>query len=147
MYSALTVIDAADGSILLMDEDANELVFVVVHGELGTSLPGHRIPADAGIAGWVATHQEPQIVNNVRGDKRFFGEIDETFQFDTVGLLCVPMVMHGKVLGVIEVLNKFSRQDFSEADVDLMAILAFIAASAIDRLQSEPADRVAESAD
>jgi GAF domain-containing protein len=147
LYAALTVIDAADGSILLLDEEANELVFVVVHGELGTTLPGHRIPADAGIAGWVAMNREPQIVNNVRTDQRFYGGIDETFQFETVGLLCVPMVARGKLLGVIEVLNKFNRQEFSEADVDLMGLLAFIAATAIERLQSEPADRAVENAD
>lgn len=147
LYAALTVIDAADGSILLLDEETNELVFVVVHGELGTKLSGHRIPADAGIAGWVAVHQEPQIVNNVRADQRFFGDIDEVFQFETVGLLCVPMVAQGKFLGVIEVLNKFNRQAFSEADVDLMGILAFFAAAAIERLQNEPTDRVLEIAD
>jgi GAF domain-containing protein len=147
LYAALTVIDAADGSILLLDEETNELVFVVVHGELDTTLTGHRIPADAGIAGWVAVHQEPQIVNNVRTDQRFFGDVDENFQFETVGLLCVPMVVQGKLLGVIEVLNKFNRQDFLEADVDLMGILAYIAAVAIDRLQSEPTNRVLEIAD
>jgi len=147
LYAALTVIDAADGSILLLDEETNELVFVVVHGELGATLRGHRIPADAGIAGWVAVNQEPQIVNNVRADQRFYGGVDETFHFETVGLLCVPMVVRGKLLGVIEVLNKFNRQDFSEADADLMGLLAYIAATAIDRLQSEPADHVLDKAD
>ncbi len=137
LYSALTVIDAGDGSILLLDDETGELVFVVVHGELGQTLPGYRIPGDMGIAGWVATHKESQIVNNVRADQRFSSYIDETFHFETFSLLCVPMISRGKVLGVIEVLNKFNRQDFSETDVDLLSTLAYIAATAIERLESE----------
>ena len=136
LYSALTVVDCADGSILLLDRGADELVFAVVHGQLGQALRGYRIPADQGIAGWVAHHREPQIVNNVRADQRFYSYVDETFHFTTYSLLGVPMISRGNVLGVIEVLNKFNQQDFNEADVDLLSTLAYIAATAIDRLES-----------
>ena len=140
LYSALTVLDAVDGSILLLDEKTNELVFAVVRGELGHALTGYRIPNDLGIAGWVAQHKEPQIVNNVRADQRFSSYIDETFHFVTYSLLCVPMILRGKVLGVIEVLNKFNRQDFNETDADLLSTLAYIAATAIDRLEREESE-------
>jgi GAF domain-containing protein len=141
LYSALTVVDSANGSILLLDEEKNELLFAIVHGELGQTLPGHRIPADMGIAGWVATNREPQIVNNVRADQRFFSYIDELFHFQTYSLLCVPMISRDRLVGVIEVLNKFNQQDFSEADVDLLSTVAYIAATALERLESEAADR------
>ncbi len=147
LYSALTVVDCVDGSILLLDEETNELMFVVVRGELGHTLPGHRIPADLGIAGWVATHAEPQIVNNVRTDQRFSTYVDETFHFETYSLLCVPLILRGNVLGVIEVLNKFNKQDFIEADVDLLSTLAYIAATAIDRVESEHKGPTLEKAD
>jgi putative methionine-R-sulfoxide reductase with GAF domain len=137
LYAALTVVDCADGSIMLLDQEADELVFVVVRGELGHSLPGHRIPSDLGIAGWVATHKEPQIVNDVRNDQRFSPYVDETFQFETYSLLCVPMISQSRVMGVIEVLNKFNKQDFIEADLDLLSTLAYIAAIAIDRMEAE----------
>ena len=147
LYSALTILDCVDGSILLLDEEANELMFVVVHGELGHTLPGNRIPADVGIAGWVATYAEPQIVNNVRTDQRFSSYVDETVHFETYSLLCVPMILRGKVLGVIEVLNKFNKQDFIEADVDLLSTLAYIAATAIDRVESEYSGPALEKVD
>jgi GAF domain-containing protein len=137
LYAALTVIDAADGSVLLLDYETNEMVFAVVHGELGPTLLGHRMPDDVGIAGWVAKHKEAAIVNNVRADQRFYSALDETFHFETHALLCVPMIYRGKVLGVIEVLNKFNRQGFTKADVDLLSTLAYIAATAIDRLEME----------
>jgi GAF domain-containing protein len=140
LYSALTVVDSANGSILLLDEEKNELLFAIVHGELGQTLPGHRIPADTGIAGWVASHREPQIVNNVRADQRFFSYIDELFHFQTYSLLCVPMISRDRLVGVIEVLNKFNQQDFNEADVDLLSTVAYIAATALERLENEVAD-------
>ncbi len=139
LYSVLTVLDVSNGSVLLMDDANDELVFVVVHGDLGHSLPGHRMPSDQGIAGWVATNKEAQFVNNVRTDRRFVGDIDEVFQFETHSLLCVPMISRGKVLGVIEAVNKFNQQDFNEADVNLLSTLACIAAMAIDWLGSEDA--------
>jgi GAF domain-containing protein len=136
LYSALTVVDCADGSVLLLDRETDELVFAVVHGAVAQALRGHRIPADQGIAGWVANHKEPQIVNNVAADQRFYRSVDETFHFTTYSLLCVPMTSRGKVLGVIEVLNKFNQQDFTGADEDLLSTLASIAATAIERLES-----------
>jgi len=146
LYSALTVIDAKDGSILLLDPKTNELVFALVRGDLGNVLPGYRIPANTGIAGWVATRNEPQIVNNVRADQRFSGDVDETFQFETYSLLCVPMTSRGKVLGVIEVLNKFNQQDFNETDQDLLGTLAYIAATTIDLMESELVEPTLEKA-
>ncbi len=140
LYAALTVIDAAGGSILLLDEEKDELVFVVAHGKLGSALLGYRISAETGIAGWVVTHKEPQVVNNVRTDQRFSSSVDDTFHFETYSLLAVPMVARGRVLGVIEVLNKFNQQDFNETDVDLLSTLAYIAATTIDRLECEESD-------
>lgn len=133
MYAALNVMDAADGSLILLDEDTDELVFVVVRGSARDALQGYRIPRDMGIAGWVVTHAEPQVVNKVRSDHRFSHHVDETFDFQTTSIMCVPLMAQDRVIGVIEVLNKFSGQDFSEADFNLLTILACIAAEAIDR--------------
>jgi GAF domain-containing protein len=137
LYAALTVVDCADGTIFLLDEDADELVFVVVRGALSEVLRGQRIPANLGMAGWVASQREPLVANNVRSDPRFSSYVDDTFHFVTNSLLCVPMLVRGKTLGVIEVLNKFNAQPFNDADVDLLSTLAYIAATTIDRLEAE----------
>lgn len=138
LYYALTVLDAHDGALLLRDEDTNELVFVLVQGSVHETLPGYRIPGNEGIAGWVAEHREPVIVNNVRGDPRFSPQVDQTFKFETHKLVCVPLIARDRVLGVIEVLNKSGGQDFAEADVDLLSLLAVISALAVDDLARVP---------
>ena len=139
LYYALTVLDAHDGALLLIDDDTNELVFVLVQGTVHETLPGYRIAGNEGIAGWVAEHHEPVIVNNVRGDPRFSPRVDQSFKFETHNLVCVPLIARDRVLGVIEVLNKSGGQNFAEADVDLLSLLAVISAIALDDLASAPA--------
>lgn len=136
LYTALKAMDAADGSLLLVDEETDELVFAVVKGALQSSLRGYRIPKTVGVAGWVVTHAEPLIVDHPRLDDRFYTRVDETFGFKTSSLICAPLLLgRDKVIGVIEVLNKFSQQAFNEVDLDMLAILAHIAAEAIERME------------
>ena len=87
---------------------------------------------DTGIAGWVATHREPVIANEIDRDDRFSASVDLKFQFRTQSLACVPLISRGLILGVIEVVNKFSGHPFDERDMDLLTTLAPIAATAID---------------
>ena len=54
LAAALAVVDASDGSLLLLDEDTEELVFAVVRGSARNQLTGFRLPPGKGIAGWVA---------------------------------------------------------------------------------------------
>jgi GAF domain-containing protein len=137
LHAALRVMDAADGSLALLDESTGQLVFAVVLGELRTALQGYRIDQNMGIAGWVATHGEPVIVNNARQDGRFSPFVDDSFGFRTNALICVPLFVEGRVIGVIEVLNRFSGEDFTDTDLDLLTILASIAAVAIDKVHQE----------
>ena len=129
---ALELLDAIDGSLMLIDEDTDELVFVLVHGVGRETMVGHRFDRRRGIAGWVAEHVQPAIVGNVRADSRFLPEIDERFDFVTRSLVAVPLAARGRVLGVVEVLNKRSGEGFTEDDASLLSILAALSASALD---------------
>jgi signal transduction protein with GAF and PtsI domain len=124
LQSALIVINAKDGSLLVLDEDSGELVFVLVHGEVDKSkLLGYRLPPGQGIAGWVAQHGKPAIIEAPRSDYRFFPEIDDAFNFRTQSILAVPIIGRDKVLGVIEILNKYADTPFTQADEALLVLL------------------------
>ncbi len=135
LYNAMNLLDGEGGSLLLRDEETDELVFVLVHGDIRQKLRGYRIAGDAGIAGWVVTHGEPLIVNHPRQDMRFLPEIDELFHFVTRSILCVPMVARGKLIGVIQVLNKHDEEQFVEADASLLTILGHVAAIALEEMR------------
>jgi GAF domain-containing protein len=136
LAASLVVLKASDGSLMLLDESTNELVFAVVRGELTDQLRGVRLPPGAGIAGAVAANRQPEIVLDVRRDPRFFEQIDEAFGFRTRSMVCVPVYLDdGRVLGVIEVLNKVSDREFTQDDLDLMLIVAQLAATAMRRAE------------
>lgn len=132
MYEALRIVDATDGSLILLDHDTSEMAFVLVRGTLREKLQGHRMPAGTGIAGWVATHREPVIANDIQKDERFSAQIDSLFQFRTTSLMCVPLLSRRQILGVIEVVNKFSGLPFDDKDLEMLMVLAPLAATAID---------------
>jgi signal transduction protein with GAF and PtsI domain len=124
LQSALIVINAKDGSLLVLDEETGELVFVLVHGEVDKSkLLGFRIPSGKGVAGWVAQQGKPAIIQSPRADLRFFPQIDDAFDFRTQSILAVPIIGRERVLGVIEILNKYADKPFTKADEALVVLL------------------------
>ncbi len=134
--ASLKVLKASDGSLALSDDETGELVFSVVRGSAADRLVGFRLPKGKGIAGWVAEHREAQIVQNVRGDPRFFSQVDETLGFQTRSMVCVPVYLDdGRVLGVITALNKVSDRQFTQDDLDLMLVVAQLAATAMRRAE------------
>jgi len=136
MNCALDLLDATDGSLMLIDEETDELVFVLVQGAGHETMVGHRFDRRKGIAGWVAEHVEPAIVSNARTDTRFLPDLDERFNFVTRSLIAVPLAARGRVLGVIEVLNKRSGEGFTDDDASLLSILATLSATALDYAES-----------
>jgi signal transduction histidine kinase len=132
MQLAANVIDAGASSIMLIDENQKELVFEVSHGAGSQMLRQQRIPLDEGIAGWVARHGQPVISNQARTDPRFSHRVDVRTGFLTQSIAAVPLRIKGRIIGVLEVLNKYSGNGFSQEDVQLMSSIAAQAAIAIE---------------
>jgi GAF domain-containing protein len=132
MVYALDLLEAEDGSLMLVDEETDEMVFVLVHGAVRQMLEGYRFDRGLGIAGQVAESGEPTTINDVRGVSHFLPEIDERFGFVTQSLLAAPLIARSRVLGVLEVLNKRSDDGFTEDDASVLSVLATLAALALD---------------
>ncbi|MBN1218543.1 MAG: GAF domain-containing protein [Anaerolineae bacterium] len=132
MQLAVNVIDAGAASIMLIDEEKQELVFEVSHGSRAKMLRQQRIPLDEGIAGWVAQQGQPVIANNARTDARFSHRVDVRTGFLTQSIAAVPLKIKGRTIGVLEVLNKYSDAGFTQEDVRLMDSIAAQAAIAIE---------------
>ncbi len=135
LQSALTTIQATAGSLLLLD-DTGELVFTVVYGAGREEIINYRLPPGTGIVGWVAQHLEPVVIANAHLDPRFSPIVDDLFHFETRTLMCVPIASPRKVLGAITALNKTGGSEFTTADLSLLAVVAQLAASAMERAES-----------
>lgn len=141
------LLGAETSSILLLDEETNELVFEVATGDPGSAVRELRVPADRGIAGWVLQQNAMAVVDDVATDSRFYGQIDASSGFQTQSMLAVPLAIRDHPIGVLEVINKQEATTFSERDQELATAFAAQAAIAIDnaRLYRQLADAVIES--
>jgi PAS domain S-box-containing protein len=68
-------------------------------------LKGTPVDTRTGICGWVATHREPLVIEDVYKDERFLREVDGVTGFKTRNCLCVPIVDRLELTGVIQILN------------------------------------------
>lgn len=121
------LVNVEAGSLLLLDGDELALTFKVFFNDDpaidATRLDGFRVHMGRGIAGYCAARGEPIVVRDVRTSRHFDSDFDRQTGFRTRSVLCVPVISRGKVLGVIEVLNKISG-DFNDDDLHLLQSIA-----------------------
>lgn len=122
---------AEASSILLLDEDKENLYFKTAGGEKGGLIKKMKVKLGEGIAGWVAKERKPLIVQDVTKDERFRKTFDQATGFVTKSILCVPLVFNNELIGVAEVLNKKNGKEFSQADQEILQNLSNLAAIAI----------------
>ncbi len=118
-------------ALMLLDDDKGHLYFKVATGEKGGVVSRFKVKVGQGIAGWVAEKRESLLINDVSADARFTAQVDQASGFKTKSALCVPMLVGGELIGVLEVLNKRSETGFSDSDKGLLESLAGLAALAI----------------
>ena len=125
------VLKVEAGSLLLIDDETGELVFQIALGEKAEGVKPFRLQMGQGIAGHVAQSGEPLMISDAQKDHRHYKAVDVTTDFLTRSILCVPMIVKGKVIGVIEIMNKLEG-DFTESDLTLLNSIATYAAIAIE---------------
>ena len=135
MASATKVVKAEASSLLLLDAKKNELYFDVALGKAKESVKQIRLKIGEGIAGWVAEKRAPLIVNDVTRDPRFTVKVDKSTKFQTKSILAVPLMAKGKLIGVIEAINKEKNGHFSEQDREVFEAFGSQSAVAIENAQ------------
>jgi len=130
--SAVSILDAEAGSLLLADDDeSGDMIFRAVIGGASDELMGQRIPKGRGLIGEVTRTGRPQISNQTQNDHRWQGELAKG-SFRTQSILAVPLVAKDRIVGVLEVLNKQDGTAFREEEVGLLTTFASQAAVAIE---------------
>jgi GAF domain-containing protein len=132
---ARSIFGARASSILLLDVEAEELVFEAVVGEGEDELLGMRFPAGKGIAGWVLATRTPLVIEDVRTDPRFASDVAEGTGYVPSGLMAAPLLHDEEALGVLEVLDRPERSLFSLQEMELLGLFAHQASIAVDLLQ------------
>jgi len=123
-------------SLLLLDEEKNELYFEIVVGEASEKIKDLRLKIGEGVAGWVAETGKPLIVPNTRNEPLFTKKIDERSEFSTESIICIPMRIRNRVIGVIELINKKGLSPFHQYDIEVLSTVADYAAIALENARN-----------
>ncbi|MBN1661448.1 MAG: GAF domain-containing protein [Anaerolineae bacterium] len=119
------------GALLLVDEETEELEFVTSWLGDREPLRGMRMKMGQGVVGQVAVSCQPALVNDAYHDERFYSEVDRTTGFVTRSILCAPLTVQDRCIGVIELLNKID-EPFVQEDVERLTNVARSLAIALD---------------
>jgi GAF domain-containing protein len=140
---ARAIFGAKASSIFLLDEDTEELVFEAVSGEGEGTLIGMRLPASAGIAGWVLVTRQAIAVDDLATDERFSRSAAEATGYVPNALMAVPLLNEESALGVLSVLDPPEGRRFGMADMELLGLFAGQAAIGLTLLQQARRARAA----
>ena len=122
-------------SLLMVDEERDELYFAIAVGDAAESLKSVRLKVGEGIAGWVARHGEHVVVPDVYTDARFAKRIDQSTKWETRTIIAVPLRSKHRVLGVIQLVN-VDMNGFGDGELFFLQTLCDYAAIAIENAKS-----------
>jgi putative methionine-R-sulfoxide reductase with GAF domain len=115
-------IQAEAGVLYRLDHDSQSLVPEVAFGPPPASLPVERIGLREGVAGWVARRRKPLVLADVSADPRFDAHVDQPPGMKTRAIICIPLIAHGTVVGVIKLLNKVGATSFTPEDLAFLRL-------------------------
>jgi HD-GYP domain-containing protein (c-di-GMP phosphodiesterase class II)/putative methionine-R-sulfoxide reductase with GAF domain len=141
---ATSVLDAKYASLMLIEEESNELTIRVSNGLSPEIMKKVRIKVGSGIAGTVAYEVKPYISTDIENDPRF--KKNSNPKFETKSFICVPVKLGDKVIGVLNINDKKNHEIFNDDDLHLLTILANQAAITIEnsRLYQQAEKKVEE---
>lgn len=130
---ATNVVGADRGSILLADHERGVLTVVAAHGQDCQQFESTQLPIGESIAGWVAAHNEPLLIDDVEADPRFARR--NRPQFEKKSLMCAPLRTPNGVLGVVCLADRRGAEAFGGDDLRLLMTVSAQAAMAIEDSQ------------
>jgi len=127
-------------SLMLIDEKNNELVIRATQSMSEEYNKKPPLKVGEGIAGKVAKENKPMAVKDVTKEKEYkYKNIAE--KEGLCSLLCVPLTVKGKVIGVVNCYTSTSH-DFMETEIEVLTSIANQAAVAIENTELMVKSRV-----
>jgi signal transduction histidine kinase len=138
------LVDCEKSSILLIDNNSGELRFAAAVGEF-EKIKDIVVPRHGSLAGATINSRQPVVVEDAQKDPRFFSTVDEVSSNETRSIVGVPLEIGGRVIGVLQALNK-RVGTFDDQDIETLLIFASQAAVAIEntRLIEEQRERLTD---
>ncbi len=133
MKATCKVLRCEGATLYLIDEEKHELCFETIVGAISAEqMKEIRLPLnDQSVAGIVALSREGVIINDIEKEQRHNKRFDRQNKFLTRNMLCVPLESKGKVMGVLQAINK-TRGNWDTKEKRLLDTLAHQVAIAVE---------------
>ncbi len=138
LEASCALLQCETATLMLVDEKQKHLTFETALGASGASLKKELVHLpinDDSIAGHVALSGRSMLINDVAANPYHFKRADQTSHFVTRNMICVPVSAKGKVIGILQCLNKLLEVDqgkFTSDDVNLLEGLSYQVGIAIE---------------
>lgn len=128
----MKVVKSEAGSILELDYGSDEYFFRAVVGQSSDGLQKFRIPKGQGIVGYVGESLQPLVVPDTAENDLHLKSVPAAVGFESRNLVAIPIVVRGRVYGVLELLNRVGESKFTAEDLEILNYFCDMAARALE---------------
>ena len=127
------ILNVEVGWLLLADPQTGDFVFQTALGDATRTKAARsfRLPRGEGLAGQVARTGNPLLIDDADRNQPYIQALEQMFNVYIRNMLCIPLILHDQVIGVLEMINK-KEGDFTQIDLELLNSIAPYAAIAIE---------------
>ena len=123
-------LNVEQGAVLLFDKQEDSAALKTMVRRVDSSVGAIPYRLGDQLSGWMLKNQAPLLIDDLAADERF--RINEEVDSAIRSLMCVPLRLKNRMIGVLIVFNKRSRESFTESNQRLLTIIAAQSAQVIE---------------
>jgi putative methionine-R-sulfoxide reductase with GAF domain len=132
LVAVMKVVKSEAGSLFEVDHKNSSLFFRAVVGRSSDRIGSFQIPMGKGIVGHVAESRQPLVVSNVNENRQHLKTLGAAVGFEARNMVTLPIVIRGRIYGVLQLLNRVGEDHYTDADMELLKYSCEMAAKAIE---------------
>ncbi|MBD3415396.1 MAG: diguanylate cyclase [Candidatus Aminicenantes bacterium] len=121
-------------SLILYDSQRDVLFFKKTKGKSANRLEGKDIPKRKGLASWIFKNAKPLLVIDVSKESKFHPYINKLTGFKARSVLGIPLKVKENVIGIIELIDKTTKERFGESDLKILQTITDYAVLAVEKI-------------
>ena len=132
MQWAEEFMDAEASTVYELDQDNGLLFIRMARGEKKAPVSRIKLKPGEGVAGRVVQTGKPMVIQDTSKERFFSNQFDMQTGFPTRSMICVPLLLRGKPVGALQVINKKFGELFTDFDLELLTSMSQQIAVALD---------------
>ncbi len=135
------ILGAEACNVWLVDSDEKDIYFAQQVGEDPTTDEDDRLPLGEGVIGKVAKEGQPLLIEDASENELLETRRERSTEFEIASVMAAPLLKDEEVLGVVEVVNKLSRERYTREDLFFLTSITHQAAIALNNANLLEAER------